>query len=163
MSKETWFDLLKTPAGTLEICATERGIVGVTRASARRQNAAPRPNSHTDQARRELQEYFDKTRRTFSVTIDRSSLAGATPFRELVWRELERVPYGEVTTYGALAARIGKPGAARAVGGALNKNPILIIVPCHRVVATTPNAGGFALGMPMKVLLLEHEKAALAL
>ena len=75
--------------------------------------------------------------------------------------ELARVPYGEVTTYGALAARIGKPRAARAVGGALNKNPVPIVLPCHRVVGATGSLVGYAGGLERKRTLLQLEGALL--
>ena len=82
-------------------------------------------------------------------------------FQQSVLTELARVPYGEVTTYGALAGRIGKPRAARAVGGALNRNPVPIILPCHRVVGASGSLVGYAGGLERKQALLKLEGAAL--
>ena len=82
-------------------------------------------------------------------------------FQRHVLDELVRVPYGEVTTYGALASRIGKPRAARAVGGALNRNPVPIIVPCHRVIGASGSLVGYAGGLDRKQTLLRLEGAAL--
>ena len=82
-------------------------------------------------------------------------------FQRHVLDELVRVPYGEVTTYGALASRIGKPRAARAVGGALNRNPVPIIVPCHRVIGASGSLVGYAGGLERKQKLLRLEGAAL--
>ena len=80
-----------------------------------------------------------------------------TPFERTVWQALTRIPYGEVITYGELARRVDNPGAARAVGRANGKNPIAIIVPCHRVVASNGRLGGFSSGLDRKVFLLRNE------
>jgi methylated-DNA-[protein]-cysteine S-methyltransferase len=88
-------------------------------------------------------------------------VATVPAFQQNVLRELARVPYGEVTTYGALAGRIGKPRAARAVGGALNRNPVPIILPCHRVVGASGSLVGYAGGLERKQALLKLEGAAL--
>ena len=89
-------------------------------------------------------------------------LAALPVFQQLVLAELQRVPYGATATYGGLAKRIGKPQAARAVGGALNKNPVPIIVPCHRVVGSTGSLVGYAGGLERKRQLLALEGAVLA-
>jgi len=82
-------------------------------------------------------------------------------FQRLALRELARVPFGQVTTYGALAAKIGNPGAARAVGGAMNRNPIPIVLPCHRVVGSNGKLVGYAGGLDRKEQLLRLEGALL--
>lgn len=105
------------------------------------------------QAFSELGEYAAGQRREFSLPLE----IGGTVFQQLVWQELMRLPYGETCTYGQLAARIGRPSAARAVGGALNKNPLLIVVPCHRVIGHNGSLTGFALGLDFKRRLLELE------
>ncbi|MEG2002430.1 MAG: methylated-DNA--[protein]-cysteine S-methyltransferase, partial [Clostridia bacterium] len=79
-----------------------------------------------------------------------------TAFQNLVWSELLKIPYGDTITYGELARRIGKPNASRAVGNANGKNPLLIVVPCHRVVATS-GIGGFSCGIDVKQFLLQLE------
>ena len=81
-----------------------------------------------------------------------------TPFRLKVWRELEKVPYGETTTYKKLAEAIGRPGAYHAVGGAVGANPLSIVVPCHRVIGTDGSLTGYAWGLPMKEALLDLER-----
>ncbi len=106
--------------------------------------------------RRELEEYFAGRRRAFDVRVDVGWLA---PFQRLVLEELARVPYGETATYGALATRVGRPRAARAVGGALNRNPIPIVLPCHRVVGATGDLVGYAGGLERKRALLALEGA----
>ena len=101
----------------------------------------------------ELCEYFSGLRRSFTV----KTAPVGTPFQLKVWREMEKIPYGGTMTYGALAEKCGNKNASRAVGGACNKNPVLILIPCHRVVAAD-SMGGFALGQEKKKFLLEREK-----
>ncbi len=100
----------------------------------------------------QLEEYFAGTRRDFDVPM---ALDG-TEFQRAVWRELTRIPYGETISYGELARRVGRPNGPRAVGQANGKNPIPIIVPCHRVVASN-GIGGYGGGLPMKRALLAVE------
>ncbi len=102
----------------------------------------------------ELSAYFQGLSQDFSVSV---RLEGP-PFFRRVWEELSRIPYGESITYQGLAAGLGRPGAARAVGQALAKNPVPIIIPCHRVVAKQ-GLGGFGPGLPWKKRLLELEAA----
>lgn len=102
---------------------------------------------------KELNEYFSGTRTAFSLPV---RLTG-TPFQNRVWTELRKVPFGEAVTYGALAAAIGIPGASRAVGGACNRNPLLLLVPCHRVVGADGRLTGFTCGLDKKIFLLRHE------
>jgi methylated-DNA-[protein]-cysteine S-methyltransferase len=109
--------------------------------------------------RRELDDYFTGRRREFDVELD---LAAVPAFHRSVLDELTRIPYGETRTYGSLAARVGSPKAARAVGGACNRNPIPIVVPCHRVVGSTGSLVGYAGGLERKRALLALEGAILA-
>jgi methylated-DNA-[protein]-cysteine S-methyltransferase len=103
----------------------------------------------------QLTEYFEYGRTTFDVPL---YLAG-TPFQEQVWKALQDIPYGEITTYGELAHTLGLvPGASRAVGLANGKNPISIIVPCHRVVGSNGNLTGYGGGLDRKQALLDHER-----
>lgn len=103
----------------------------------------------------QLTEYFAGRRTRFSVPV---KLIG-TPFQQEVWTALQDIPYGETTTYGELAQLLGKPQAARAVGLANGKNPISIIVPCHRVVGSTGDLTGYGGGLDRKRRLLAHERA----
>jgi O-6-methylguanine DNA methyltransferase len=105
----------------------------------------------------ELDEYFTGRRLEFTLPLD---LRG-TPFQRKVWETLLEIPFGEVRTYGEIARRIGKPGAARPVGAAAGANPVPIIVPCHRVVAAGGHLGGYTGGLSTKRKLLAFEKARL--
>jgi methylated-DNA-[protein]-cysteine S-methyltransferase len=109
-------------------------------------------------ARREITEYFEHKRRDFTVKL----AASGTPFQQSVWAALRAIPPGETRTYAQLAAAIGNPEAARAVGRANATNPICVIVPCHRVIGTDGSLTGFAFGEDIKRRLLEHERALAA-
>jgi methylated-DNA-[protein]-cysteine S-methyltransferase len=104
---------------------------------------------------RELGEYFAGKRKRFSV---RFSLLGGTAFERRIWAELAKIPWGKTKSYGDLARSAGFPGAARAVGQAMSKNPLPIILPCHRVVRSDGSPGGFGMGTRAKVRLLQLEK-----
>ncbi|GAA0217067.1 methylated-DNA--[protein]-cysteine S-methyltransferase [Saccharothrix mutabilis subsp. mutabilis] len=106
----------------------------------------------------QLEEYFAGTRTTFELELD---LLG-TPFQRTVWRALCSIPYGETVSYGELAAAVGRPTAARAVGMANGRNPVGIIVPCHRVVGSTGDLTGYGGGIDRKRQLLAFETATLA-
>jgi methylated-DNA-[protein]-cysteine S-methyltransferase len=110
-------------------------------------------------AREQLTEYFDGSRTSFDLPLD----AAGSPFERRVWDLLRTIPYGATTSYGELARRLGDPHATRAVGAANGKNPIPIIVPCHRVVGARGELTGFGGGLDRKRWLLEHEGALLSL
>ncbi|MDD5316499.1 MAG: methylated-DNA--[protein]-cysteine S-methyltransferase [Candidatus Cloacimonetes bacterium] len=103
---------------------------------------------------RQFDEYFAGNLRDFDLPF----FATGSPFQLMVWEALLKIPYAETISYKELASRIGKPGAQRAVGNALNKNPIAIILPCHRVIAADGSLGGFAVDIRVKKMLLEHER-----
>jgi methylated-DNA-[protein]-cysteine S-methyltransferase len=103
--------------------------------------------------KKELKEYFAGKRRTFSLSLDMRG----TPFQKEVWEVLLGTPFGETCTYGDIAKRLGNPAASRAVGGANRRNPISIIVPCHRVLGAAGNLTGFAGGLEAKTYLLSLE------
>jgi len=113
--------------------------------------------SPIDEVRRELDEYFEGKRQEFDLPLD---LRVAT-FHAEVLDELARVPYGMTTTYGVLAARVGHPRAARAVGTVMHNNPIPIVLPCHRVVGANGSLTGYAGGLDIKLRLLQLEGAIL--
>ncbi|MCW2607606.1 MAG: cysteine methyltransferase [Frankiales bacterium] len=106
------------------------------------------------QAARELGEYFAGTRRSFTVPVG----PPGTPFQQAVWAELQRIPAGETRTYAELAARLGSPGAVRAVGSANGRNPVAVLVPCHRVIGSDGNLRGYAGGVERKLALLALER-----
>ena len=144
--------------GVLRVTATDRGVVSVERVSrasaASHATASTRAMKHADTALRQLREYFAGKRRNFTVPLD---LAG-TPFQQRTWLELRRIRYGSTISYAQQAARMKKPRAVRAVGSANGANPIPIIVPCHRVIASDGSLGGYALGLGMKRALLALER-----
>jgi len=105
-------------------------------------------------AKEELQQYFAGQRHDFSVPLD----VEGTPFQKKVWKALSEIPYGEVRSYGDIAKRVGNPKASRAVGTANGRNPVAIIVPCHRVIAGDGTLGGFGGGLTNKTYLLTLEK-----
>ena len=107
------------------------------------------------EAEEQLNEYFAGARREFDLPL----APKGTPFQKAVWAEMCRIPYGETRTYGQIAAQIGRPTACRAVGMANNRNPIAIVVPCHRVVGSTGALVGYAGGLGVKTHLLNLEKA----
>lgn len=110
--------------------------------------------AHMSAALRALDDYFGGKRPAFE---ELALIPRGTPFQQRVWKELRNVTYGATTTYGELAARIARPKAARAVGAANGKNPIWLLLPCHRVVGANGTLTGYAGGLAMKRALLEHE------
>ncbi len=107
-----------------------------------------------DEAQRQLAQYFAGERKAFDLPLEQNG----TAFERAVWARLNEIPFGETQTYGQIAAALGKPKASRAVGGACSRNPLLIVVPCHRVIAGTGKLAGFAAGVAVKRALLEHER-----
>lgn len=160
------FDVVESPVGELFVAVSDRGLAAISydldvdrQLERMARIAGPRvlrsPGS-IDETRRELDEYFAGKRRVFDLSLDLRSLA---PFTVQVLEELARVPYGDTTTYGELAARVGRPRAARAVGTVMNRNRIPIVLPCHRVVGSTGDLVGYAGGLERKIALLELEGA----
>jgi methylated-DNA-[protein]-cysteine S-methyltransferase len=162
------YDLVDTPIGTLLIAATERGLCRIAYDAESEQELdrlagafgvrVLRSASPIDPARRQLDEYFEGKRLRFDLAVDLGLQAG---FNRRVLRELARVPYGEVVTYGELAARSARPRAARAVGTVMNRNPLPIVLPCHRVVGANGSLVGYGGGLPRKETLLRLEGALL--
>ncbi len=111
------------------------------------------------QLRLQLEEYFAGERREFELDLAPSG----TSFQLSVWRALRAIPYGKTTSYGEIAAAAGQPGAARAVGGANNRNPIAIVIPCHRVIGASGSLTGYGGGLPRKRQLLALEAGVPAL
>ncbi len=136
----------------ITVFATERAVTGIFRGRC----GSETPNEITSKTARQIREYFGGNRKQFSIPLDLTLGPDVTPFRLRVWQELMKVPFGETVTYGELARRIGKPSAARAVGGAVGMNPLLIAVPCHRVVAKD-GIGGFSAGVDLKSCLMRLE------
>ncbi len=147
----------ESPIGTIEINGTDAGVselnfVDLTEERSVRRMKGPLPGPVTD-ALAQLDGYFRGSRRVFAVKLD---LRG-TDFQNQVWAMLLRVKFGHTTTYKALAAAVGRPAATRAVGGANHRNPVSIIVPCHRVVGSDGRLTGYGGGLWRKDWLLRHE------
>ena len=109
-------------------------------------------------AETQIREYFSGTRTTFDLPLD----LGGTPFQQKVWRELGSIPFGTTISYGEQARRIGRPQAARAVGAANGRNPVPVVLPCHRVIGSGGALTGFGGGLDTKRTLLRHEEEIVA-
>lgn len=116
-----------------------------------------RNDSFFAEARQQLIEYFNDQRTDFDLKLNPEG----TDFQKVVWRELSKIPYGEIRSYKDIAKALGKPNASRAVGTANGRNPIPIIVPCHRVIGSNGKLAGFAFGLSAKQQLLDLEGIAL--
>ncbi len=151
----------ESPVGSLAVIVSEVGLAAVlwpTESEGRVVLAATgtRSSSHDrviDVVTKQLDEYFAGTLTKFDVPLD----TVGTDFQQAVWAKLYEIDFGTTKTYGEVAASLGSPKASRAVGAATGKNPISIIVPCHRVVGATGALTGFAGGLKTKRILLEHE------
>ena len=147
------YAMMPCPWGELRLVASERGLVDIDL----RGGAAPADQIEDErmlaEAIRQLSAYFAGDLREFSLELD----PAGTPFQHDVWALVEGIPYGSTTTYGDLAIQLGKPGAARAVGLANGANPLPIVVPCHRVIGAGGKLTGYAGGIEVKRMLLEHE------
>jgi methylated-DNA-[protein]-cysteine S-methyltransferase len=162
------YDLVDTPIGTLFVAATERGLCRISYDTEPERELDSlgrvfglrvlRSTTPIDPARRQLDEYFAGGRQHFDLAVD---LALQADFNRRVLRELARVPYGEVVTYGELAARAARPRAARAVGTVMNRHPLPIVLPCHRVIGANGKLVGYAGGLERKESLLRLEGALL--
>lgn len=144
-------DHLVSPAGTLEIQASAQGINQVSFIDSSEKTA--RPNEHTTACKQQLEEYFAGTRREFGLTLD----AQGTDFQQQVWQYLQTIPFGRSCSYQDIADALHNPKAVRAVGAANGKNPVGIIVPCHRVIGSNGTLTGYAGGLERKAWLLKHE------
>ncbi|MEM7385298.1 MAG: methylated-DNA--[protein]-cysteine S-methyltransferase [Verrucomicrobiota bacterium] len=154
--------IIDSPVGSLVLLASPAGLAGLFFGHRLEDKSTLPPeesrNTILDQATRQLEEYFAQERETFELPLD----PAGTPFREQVWLELRKIPYGQTLSYGELARKIDNPAAIRAVGTANGANPISIIVPCHRVIGADGSLTGFGGGLEIKRRLLEHEGALLA-
>lgn len=146
---DTYSKNLILPIGQVYLCSDGTAITEAGFGSRPERDTCP----VLDQCARELSEYCAGTRRHFEVPLRPTG----TAFQRKVWTLLQQIPYGQTTTYGALAAAAGSPKGARAVGMACNRNPIAILIPCHRVVGSTGALTGYASGLDCKRKLLELE------
>lgn len=150
-SRYPYREFIETPVGCLQICALEDGLCALLYAP--EEGVSEQSNEHTQLAKKQLQEYFTGKRKEFQLSL---SVEG-TDFQKQVWQELKAIPFGECRSYGDIAQALNKPKAMRAVGAANGRNPLPIIVPCHRVIGSNGTLTGFAGGLDMKEWLLRHE------
>jgi methylated-DNA-[protein]-cysteine S-methyltransferase len=158
MSEEVIFTTMPSPIGRLTLLGDGRALSAIFFEDDERLRAGPSKSWTKDErrlrgARGQLEAYFAGIRTTFDLPL---ALRG-TPFQMRVWRALLRIPFGATASYGKIAAAIGRPAASRAVGGANHRNPIPIIVPCHRVIGSDGSLTGYGGGEPRKRRLLELE------
>ena len=149
-----------SPVGRLKLVASQTGLVAVLW-----ENDNPRRVPLADlvedphheillEAERQLNEYFAGKRNAFSISLDMRG----TAFQKDVWSALQTIPFGETLSYGEIARQLGRPAASRAVGAANGRNPVSIVVPCHRVIGSTGKLTGFAGGLKVKAHLLNLER-----
>lgn len=147
--EHTYSKNVPTPVGTLFICSDGQAITQLHFGAGPERGSCP----VLDECQAQLAEYFGRTRTTFDLPLSPQG----TDFQRRVWDRLRAIPYGDTMTYGQLANLAGSPRGARAVGMACNRNPIAILIPCHRVVGSTGSLTGYAGGLDIKRFLLELE------
>ena len=152
---ELYFGYYKSPIGLMEISGTSDGIRSLNFVEQHRDEYCS--NALVDDCVRQTEEYFSGSRQKFAVPLD---LQG-TVFQKSVWLQLLKIPYGNTASYGDIARAIGNPKAVRAVGGANHRNPIALIVPCHRVIGSDGSMTGYGSGIWRKEWLLKHESKRL--
>jgi len=162
-----FLETFATPIGPFSIATDTSGAIYATAfgdetalrkrlpAAAKPAGSAFKTPTRRSEARKQVEEYFRQKRHRFDLAL----AACGTSFQQRVWAALREIPFGETTSYGAFAAQLGSPKAARGVGSANAANPICLIVPCHRVIAANGTLGGFAFGLEIKQALLAHEQA----
>lgn len=149
---------IKTSVGNLYLLASEKGLKGVNIESwdaetvSHLESKAPEIKI-LNQTKKELEEYFSGTRQKFEIPLD----VEGSEFQKKVWNQLQKIPYGKTCAYKDIATKLSDPNASRAVGTANGKNPLWIIVPCHRVITASGSLGGYAGGLEMKMKLLQLE------
>lgn len=155
-----FFKVISSPVGNLKLVCTDEALVAVLWEEEKSGRVKlPKMESHPEhplllETENQLEEYFNGHRKHFDIPL---SPIG-TDFQKKVWDELRQITYGSTTTYGEIAQRIGSPQSARAIGAANGKNPLCIIVPCHRVIGSDGELTGFAGGIASKEKLLMIEK-----
>ncbi len=148
---ETYFGYLESPVGLIEIEGTREAIIGLHFVGERRPGA--QVSSVVEEALGQVRGYLAGSRRQFQLPLE----LGGTDFQRAVWQHLLTIPFGETASYGEVAVAIGRPRAVRAVGAANGRNPISIIVPCHRVLGSDGSLTGYGGGLWRKEWLLRHE------
>lgn len=152
---KAYYAYYQCPSALLKIHSNGSAIVKIERIKTI-PSTPDHPDKYCKQAKDQLDQYFSGERQEFDVPLD---LSAGTDFQQIVWNALRKINFGKTTSYGQLAHAINNPKAVRAVGTANGKNPILIMVPCHRVIGADGSLTGFSAGIDMKKQLLELECA----
>jgi methylated-DNA-[protein]-cysteine S-methyltransferase len=156
------FSEIDSPIGKLLIYGTARGLSGILMTRQRhfegKQKAWTRDDARWSAAAKQLREYFDGKRREFDLPLD----VEGTDFQTKVWAALRKIPFGRTASYAEIARKIGKPKAMRAVGMANGRNPVSIVVPCHRVIGADGSLTGYGGGLDRKRILLDLESRVMA-
>lgn len=147
--------VVKSPVGYVHVIVEDAEIVGIDITERGRVTGKIPP--YAEEVVRQLDDYFAGRLRTFTTPF---RFPRGTAFQQRVWRALLTIPYGETRSYGWLAETVGSPRAARAVGQAVGRNPLPVLIPCHRIIASDGSIGGFSCGVPVKKRLLELERGA---
>ena len=158
MKEDIRYTSIDSPIGEIFVALSSKGLNSIRFAKSTKPEP---PYEHwlymkqlKDEAIDQLQAYFKGTLKDFSLPLD----LDGTSFQLKVWKALQKIPYGQTISYAELARWIGKPKAVRAVGGANGRNPIPLVVPCHRVIGSDGSLTGYGSGLPIKSALLEHER-----
>jgi methylated-DNA-[protein]-cysteine S-methyltransferase len=144
---------MRSPLGPLRLLANGDDLAAILLPNSEEPDGRPGKGGVLAEAKRQLDEYFAGTRESFDLPL----APEGTAFQQRVWRALLAIPYGTTCSYGELARAIGRPAASRAVGAANGKNPLAIVVPCHRVIGANGTLTGYGGGLPTKRWLLDHE------
>ena len=150
---------VETPVGALAVTASDEAVVGLRLPGAFGPHLDAVPGTGRpllEEARRELEAYFEGTLRAFDLPL----APAGTEFQRAVWGKLLEIPFGETRSYGEIARSLGRERAFRAVGAANGRNPIAVLIPCHRVIGSDGSLTGFGGGEEMKRFLLDHERRA---
>lgn len=145
---------INTKIGEIGLIEEENKIIEIQVNKERQENISPKETPLLKETEKQLREYLDGKRKKFDIPFNPKG----TKFMKEVWKALLEIPYGETRTYQQIAEKVGKPKAARAVGMANHRNPIPIMIPCHRVIGSNGKLVGYALGMDIKSFLLNWEK-----
>ena len=148
-----YVDFITTPIGILEIKASQVGVTSVMFSEQENKAAVVCRSEIVNVCKQQLEEYFSGARKIFNFPLDQQG----TDFQKTVWACLLKIPFGQVASYQDIANMISNPKAVRAVGAANGKNPISIILPCHRVIGSNKSLTGYAGGLGRKLWLLQHE------
>jgi len=150
---KTYKTYYKSPLGLIKIVGTQDSILALDFVEEMQPGDDDLPFCVKECAK-QIAEYFEGKRKEFFLNLD----PHGTKFQKMVWRQLEKIPFGQLVSYGEIARVIGNPKASRAVGSANGKNPIAIIIPCHRVIGSDGNLTGYGGGLWRKEWLIEYER-----